>query len=221
MCIGGTNIDCDRICRVPPVLRDEIHCTELKFDKLVELLESSYIETERREQLEEHGGEEKQHDSALVMSKSKSGGQRREATPEDECRHCHLHGHFQRNCHYYLEKVKHGWRHPLPCRSKKDRTDDDRDPTRRNKNKKDGDNNNNSKKKQKKNDDDDQAKAFLTFHSDTDSALMAMDVLCYREKTEKDEWVVDFRGNTPHDVLQGRSRQLPIYFDCGSSRWRL
>jgi hypothetical protein len=26
MCIGGTSIDCDRICRVPPVLRDEIHC---------------------------------------------------------------------------------------------------------------------------------------------------------------------------------------------------
>lgn len=103
---------------------------ELKFDQLVELLESTYIQEQRKSQFEHH--EDKiEEESALVGHDRKIQGFNRKRNRSDErCHHCNQFGHYLRDCRIYKVKVDHGWRHPLRCRTSRDFHDDDRDPTR-------------------------------------------------------------------------------------------
>ncbi|EGZ24553.1 hypothetical protein PHYSODRAFT_296592 [Phytophthora sojae] len=114
---------------------ENMESTELEFDKLVELLESSYLEVKRQDQLQGRGSEAKSHSDSALFSKGKQrapGRDKRTADDDDgKCRHCHMRGHFIRDCRIYREKQEHGWRHPLPFRTRKDFHDDDRDPTRK------------------------------------------------------------------------------------------
>lgn len=96
---------------------------DLKLDRVIELLESSYIEKDRREQLDQLGNHREGNntgDTALATRDRNKG---------DKCHHCHMKGHWQAGCRIYKEKVKKGWKNPPPCRTRRDFHDDDRDPT--------------------------------------------------------------------------------------------
>ncbi|EGZ30485.1 hypothetical protein PHYSODRAFT_295265 [Phytophthora sojae] len=112
-------------------------------------------------------------------------------------------GHFIRDCRIYREKQEHGWRHPLPCRTRKDFHDDDRDPTRkrdyqrdedrkregdrkrsRDDKESDGRHSRGDKSKFRKRSDGDRAmvsKADNDSRSSSESALMSIDARCYGE----------------------------------------
>lgn len=139
---------------------------ELKMEQVVALLESTWTESERRMELEEHRQEHNVPTvSALVGKQSQH--------PAKTCHHCHQPGHFIRDCRYYQEEQRHGWRKSLPCGTRRALKNADRDITRRGDRKREHSEDDRPQwqdkdlKRQKRG--DVKSKAYLTFNTNDDS----------------------------------------------------